>query len=160
VKAVLLIAGVLILVANSSFCQSLHLEEESCVVFVGTCVAVRGQWIGKNIFTDATFEVSRILKGPDLKLVTVRTLGGRVDGPVAVSSRVSGGVKFELGEVSLVKAKVVADGVLLVRSCNERLRIVVDKRSGEEFVVGPEGKRSLADHLQELLFDSAPNVGE
>jgi hypothetical protein len=145
-------------VATSS--QTVASGEGDWIIFIGKCVAVRGHWIGKNIFTDATFEVGHVLRGPDLKVVTVRTLGGRVDGPVAVSSRVSGGVSFEVGEMSLVKAEAIGGEVFMVRSVEEKSRVVVDEESGEQFVLGPEGKKNLAEHLEQLLLTPVPSVVE
>jgi len=123
------------------------------IVFVGKCIAVQAQWIGKSIFTDATFEVSRMAKGPPLEAVTVRTLGGKVEEPVPVRAVVFNGVQFEIGETAVLRARHVAEDVYRVDRPEQKRGVQVDEQTGEPFVTESGTRTPLPDYLEHLLAE-------
>jgi hypothetical protein len=88
-----------IIIVNAQERALYKLTESSDLIIVGNVSEINSKWENGNIWTYVTVRSSQTLKGDNkFSEITIRSLGGRVG---EISQIISGGPKFEVGEVLL-----------------------------------------------------------
>ena len=130
VLAMLLLADV----AGAATVQRLspgQLADRSEVVFVGTVTGQRTtlETAPVKVWTDTTFAVEQLLKGPKLATYTLRQLGGDAGRWV---QKVPGYAQFQQGERVLLFLERTATGRLVVTGLAQgKFTLTTDAKSGE-----------------------------
>ena len=94
-------------VSNATTLAKLSLDDLvslSDEVVGARCESSRAEWLGKKVYTIATFRVNAAAKGASAagQSFDVHTLGGRVDKPYPVEMRVEGAPAFDPGGETLL----------------------------------------------------------
>jgi len=76
-----------------------ELVQQSQMIATGRCIETHSGWVGRNLFTFATIQVSETLKGQSAQTLTVATLGGvDLNRKIPVGMRVPGAPEFRAQE--------------------------------------------------------------
>ena len=131
----LLAAATLGGLAQASVVVPLDLDEmtdQADSILVGTCNSKHSYWKDKKIWTDATFQVDRRVKGNPSDQVVIRQLGGSVLKPVPLAMKVSGATQFEIGETALLFMKRRPDGAGAMLGLSQgHMRLTREPRTGK-----------------------------
>src|SRR6267142_4689277 len=75
-----------------------ELIDAADTIVEGRVESIRSFWLGRQICTEVTVEVSRALKGPRRDRLTFLQIGGRVDAPVPLEMTVPGAPIYRIGD--------------------------------------------------------------
>ena len=140
-------------------CWSLPALATDPVVFVGKCLSVHSFWAGKVVMTEARFQNLRSVSGNVPTLITLRTLGGRVNEPVPITALVPGGVLFSEGQTAVVVAAHVSGDVFRVDRKEQYHPVLFDQATGQAFVQAGSGTEPLESFLESLVKRIQSNWG-
>ncbi|MEE9231644.1 MAG: hypothetical protein V3U86_13150 [Acidobacteriota bacterium] len=158
-STLLLAAAALIGLAQASVVVPLDLDQmtdQADSILVGTCNSKHSYWKDKKIWTDATFQVERRVKGNPSHPLVIRQLGGSVLKPVPLAMKVSGLSEFEIGETALLFMKRRPDGAgAIVGLSQGHVRLTREPRTGKW--TSPNGRflDDLLSRIENRLKESA-----
>ncbi len=140
-------------------CCSLPALATEPVLFVGKCLSVHSFWAGKVVMTEARFQNLRSVSGKVPTLITLRTLGGRVNEPVPITALMPGGVLFSEVQTAVVVAELVSGVVFRVARKEQYHPVLFDQATGQAFIQAGSVTEPLESFLESLVKRIQSNWG-
>jgi len=129
------------------------------MIATGRCIETHSGWVGRNLFTFATIQVSETLKGQPAQTLTVATLGGvDLNRKIPIGMRVPGAPEFRAQEevFLFLNPATNAPGFAVTGLAAGKFSIVDDGQGnkilsdGAVVVHGPGDARSGVKHSLKL----------